>query len=77
MQKTFPNDLSIENNAVAADCCPVFIKYFEGYKYHEIAESLNLPLSEVKERVKTNKKQLRANFQQYVSHFKASHFFKV
>jgi len=77
MQKTFPNELSKENNAAAADCCPVFIKYFEGYKYHEIAESLNLPLSEVKERVKINKKKLRANFRVYVRAFKTSHFFKV
>ena len=77
MQKTFPNDLSKKNAAIQQDCCPVFIKYFEGYKYHEIAESLNLPLSEVKERVKINKKKLRANFQVYVRQFKTPQFFQV
>ncbi|MCY1557467.1 hypothetical protein D9M68_943170 [compost metagenome] len=28
-----------------------FIKYFEGYKYHEIAEELDIPIGTVKTRI--------------------------
>ncbi|MBC7567061.1 MAG: hypothetical protein H7223_08840 [Pedobacter sp.] len=28
-----------------------FLKYFEGYKYHEIAEELNIPIGTVKTRI--------------------------
>ncbi len=40
-----------------------FIKYFEGYKYHEIADELNIPIGTVKTRIHVArqilKKQLR------------------
>jgi len=74
MYKTSPCDQTTENTPPHTTCCPVFIKYFEGYKYDEIAECLNLPVNVVKERLKNNKRNLSANLQLYVKQFKAAHF---
>lgn len=54
------------------ECCPVFIKYFEGYNYREIAEALNLPLKTVKERLRTNKRRLRINLRMFARHFRTA-----
>ncbi|WP_256005041.1 MULTISPECIES: hypothetical protein [Pedobacter] len=64
------NQLSAEEQLVQTDCCPIFIKYFEGYKCREIAESMNLPLQVVKDRIKTNQRKLRANLKQFSKRFK-------
>lgn len=63
-------DLKKELDAAGHECCPVFIKYFEGYNYREIAEALNLPLTVVKERLKTNKRKLRINLKLFARHFR-------
>lgn len=43
-----------------------FMRYFEGYKYHEIAEEMNLPIGTVKSRIffarKTLKEQLKSRY---------------
>lgn len=36
----------------------IFMKYFEGYKYHEIAEEYDLPLGTVKSRIFLARKEL-------------------
>ena len=54
------------------ECCPVFIKYFEGYNYREIATALNLPLNTVKERLRHNKRKLRINLKVFARHFRAA-----
>ncbi|MET4547335.1 DNA-binding NarL/FixJ family response regulator [Pedobacter africanus] len=54
------------------ECCPVFIKYFEGYNYHEIAAALNLPLKTVKERLRNNKRRLRINLRMFARNFRAA-----
>ncbi|MGM9476187.1 RNA polymerase sigma factor [Pedobacter sp. GSP4] len=42
-----------------------FISYFEGYKYHEIAETLNLPIGTVKTRIHIARKLLKEYLQTY------------
>ncbi len=38
-----------------------FMMYYEGFKYHEIAEKLNLPLGTVKSRIFFARKELKAS----------------
>jgi len=46
-----------------------FIKYFEGYKYHEIADMLNIPIGTVKTRIHIARQVLKTNLKMYVSEF--------
>lgn len=69
---TKSTDLKKELDPLQDECCPVFIKYFEGYNYREIAEALNLPLTTVKERLKTNKRRLRVSLKLFARHFRAA-----
>ena len=41
------------------------IKYFEGFKYHEIAEELNEPLGTIKSRIHFARKILKQKIQRY------------
>ncbi|WP_049772196.1 sigma factor-like helix-turn-helix DNA-binding protein [Pedobacter heparinus] len=69
---TKSTDLKKELYPSQDECCPVFIKYFEGYNYREIAEALNLPLTTVKERLKTHKRRLRVSLKLFARHFRAA-----
>lgn len=69
---TKSTDLKNELEASRHECCPVFIKYFEGYNYREIAKALNLPLTTVKERLNTNKRKLRINLKLFARHLRAT-----
>ena len=42
-----------------------FLMYFNGYKYHEIAEKLNLPLGTIKSRIFFARKDLKVLLKQY------------
>lgn len=42
-----------------------FIKYFEGYKYHEIADELNIPIGTVKTRIHMARLVLKKNLKMY------------
>ncbi len=42
-----------------------FLLYFEGYKYHEIAEELNLPIGTVKNRIHIARKTLKSHLCMY------------
>lgn len=64
--------LENELNSSQHECCPVFIKYFEGYNYREIAAALNLPLNTVKERLRNNKRKLRINLKVFARHFRTA-----
>jgi RNA polymerase sigma factor (sigma-70 family) len=49
-----------------------FIKYFEGYKYHEIADMLQIPIGTVKTRIHIARQVLKSNLKMYVSEFARS-----
>lgn len=42
-----------------------FVRYFEGYKYYEIAEELNIPIGTVKTRIHEARRMLRLQLQTY------------
>lgn len=42
-----------------------FMSYFEGYKYQEIADELNLPLGTVKSRIFLARKELKESLHEY------------
>ncbi|MCD0489868.1 RNA polymerase sigma factor [Pedobacter sp. MC2016-14] len=46
-----------------------FLKYFEGYKYHEIADMLNIPIGTVKTRIHLARQILKNNLKMYVNNF--------
>ena len=46
-----------------------FLRYFEGYKYHEIAEELNIPLGTVKTRIHVARQELKAQLKMYGEQF--------
>jgi RNA polymerase sigma-70 factor (ECF subfamily) len=42
-----------------------FLLYFEGFKYHEIADELGLPIGTVKNRIHIARKSLKQHLQMY------------
>lgn len=42
-----------------------FMLHFKGFKYHEIAETLDIPIGTVKNRIHIARKELKANLKQY------------
>jgi len=44
-----------------------FLKYFEGFKYHEIAEELNIPIGTVKTRIHLARQILKGQLKMYSS----------
>lgn len=42
-----------------------FLMYFKGYKYHEIAEILDIPIGTVKNRIHIARKELKASLSSY------------
>jgi RNA polymerase sigma factor (sigma-70 family) len=49
-----------------------FIKYFEGYKYHEIADDLNIPIGTVKTRIHVARQVLKGKLKMYNQEFSKS-----
>lgn len=43
-----------------------FVRHFEGYKYHEIAEELGIPLGTVKTRIHAAREMLKKNLRPYM-----------
>lgn len=52
-------------NALKDEYCIPFTLFLEGFKYHEIAEKLDLPLGTVKSRIFFSRKLLKNNLQEY------------
>lgn len=49
-----------------------FLRYFEGYKYHEIAEELQIPIGTVKTRIHMARQILKAQLKMYRDKFQAT-----
>ena len=47
-----------------------FLRYFEGYKYHEIALELNIPIGTVKTRIHMARQNLKSQLKMYSEGFK-------
>lgn len=52
------------------ECYIPFIKYFEGFKYHEIAEELGIPIGTVKTRIHVARQVLKSNLKMYSDEYK-------
>jgi RNA polymerase sigma factor (sigma-70 family) len=48
-----------------------FLRYFEGFKYHEIAEELNIPLGTVKTRIHMARQFLKVQLKMYSDRFRS------
>jgi RNA polymerase sigma factor (sigma-70 family) len=48
-----------------------FIRYFEGFKYHEIADMLQIPIGTVKTRIHIARGLLKKNLKNYTKEFSA------
>ncbi|TKC08884.1 RNA polymerase sigma factor [Pedobacter frigoris] len=59
------DDIHKALNSLSRDYYYPFIKYFEGYKYHEIAEELNIPIGTVKTRIHVARQLLKKNLKMY------------
>ncbi|RZM01703.1 MAG: RNA polymerase sigma factor [Pedobacter sp.] len=49
-----------------------FLRYFEGYKYHEIAEELDIPIGTVKTRIHMARKELKKYLKIYEYSYKTT-----
>jgi len=49
-----------------------FLKYFEGYKYHEIADELHIPIGTVKTRIHMARQVLKGSLKMYAQEYKRS-----
>jgi len=62
-------DIQRALNSISPAYSIPFQRYFEGYKYHEIAEELNIPLGTVK----THIYQARVELKKYLKNYKGSY----
>ncbi|MCD0487875.1 RNA polymerase sigma factor [Pedobacter sp. MC2016-14] len=67
--KFIQEDINKAMGALQADYYVPFIKYFQGFKYHEIAEELDIPIGTVKTRIHVARKILKANLKMYSQEF--------
>jgi len=58
-------DLDKALNQLSPEYYIPFIKFFEGFKYHEIAEELNIPLGTVKTRIHVARQLLKSSLKMY------------
>lgn len=63
--KFMMEDIQKSLNALPEDCRYCFCKYFEGYKYHEIAEDLGIPLGTVKTKIHVARGLLKKMLKNY------------
>ena len=68
--KFMMDDINKAISNLQSDYSTPFIKYFEGYKYHEIAEELNIPIGTVKTRIHVARQVLKSNLKMYAEGFK-------
>jgi RNA polymerase sigma factor (sigma-70 family) len=67
--KCMMEDIHKELTKLSFDCYYPFIKYFEGYKYKEIADELQIPIGTVKTRIHMARNILKKNLKTYYRDF--------
>lgn len=67
--KCLMNDLHSALNQLPAQYYLPFIKYFEGFKYHEIAQELSIPIGTVKTRIHVARGILKQELKIYKDQF--------
>ena len=72
--KFIQKDINAAMSALSPEYYTPFIKYFEGFKYHEIAEELNIPIGTVKTRIHIARKMLKTNLKMYSQEFGRSRY---
>jgi len=68
------DDIKEAMNQLSEDYYVPFTMYFEGYKYHEIAEHLAIPIGTVKTRIHVARKTLKKSLKTYAYGFQTSTF---
>lgn len=58
-------DIDKAINSIDGSHSQPFMMYFKGFKYHEIAQSLNIPIGTVKNRIHLARKELRELLSMY------------
>lgn len=66
------DDINRAINNLQSEYATPFLKYFEGFKYHEIAEELNIPIGTVKTRIHVARQVLKSNLKIYAQEFSRS-----
>lgn len=66
-------DIQFALSSLPGSLSKPFIRYFEGYKYHEIAAEMDLPLGTVKTHIFEARKRLKKQLQMYRIEKKAVH----
>ena len=64
-QKFVMDDIKKALNSLQQEYYVPFTMYFEGYKYHEIAEHLEIPIGTVKTRIHVARKLLKKDLKAY------------
>lgn len=60
------HEIMLAINSLPSEYCKVFSLYAAGYKYHEIAEQLNIPIGTVKSRIHSARARLQLMLKDYV-----------
>ncbi|WP_316752450.1 RNA polymerase sigma factor [Pedobacter gandavensis] len=69
MGKCILNDIQCALKKLQPQYYTPFVKYFEGYKYHEIAKELNIPIGTVKTRIHVARGLLKNDLKSYQDQF--------
>jgi RNA polymerase sigma-70 factor (ECF subfamily) len=72
VNKFIMEDIQKALNNLQPEYSRPFLRYFEGYKYHEIAEEMNIPIGTVKTRIHMARQILKGQLKMYRESFKAS-----
>lgn len=67
--KCMMDDIQFALKKLHPDYYIPFTKYFEGYKYHEIAQNMDIPIGTVKTRIHIARKMLKKDLKMYSDQF--------
>ena len=70
--KFIQQDIQAALNKLQSAYSIPFLRYFEGYKYQEIADELNIPIGTVKTRIHVARQYLKDQLKQYKGSYKLS-----